>query len=126
MRRVVADAGAILSWFAPGGDHRALRSEYEEGVLVVVAPRTFLTDALAILASRDGWSAERLARAGAELDRLGLQLEDPPLDELARWLARGLDRSQASAAALATWLDLPLITDDAELRRIAVVLPPPT
>lgn len=123
MRRVVVDAGVILSWFGADSSHRSLRAEYEAGGVVIVAPRTIVADALAMLARRDGWTAERLARAGDELERLGLELADPPLEELARWMARGLDRSQAATAALAASLGLPLATGDADLRRVAAVLP---
>jgi predicted nucleic acid-binding protein len=125
MRRVVVDAGVLLTWFEPDGAHRALRAEYEAGTLTVVGPRHLVGDALGVLASREGLPAERLARVGSELHRLGLQLQDPLVSELAAWLAKGLPADKAAYPALASSLEVPLVTDDPELRRVAAGLLPP-
>jgi predicted nucleic acid-binding protein len=122
MRRVVLDAGALLTWFEPDGAHRAVRAEYEAGTLSVIGPRHLVGDTLGALASREGLPAERLARVGAELHRLGLQLQDPPVSELATWLAKGLPADRAAYPALASSLEVPLVTDDPELRRAAAGL----
>jgi len=122
MRRVVLDAGAFLTWFEPDGAHRALRAEYEAGNLTVIGPRHLAADALGMVASREGVPAERLARIGAELHRLGLQLQDPPVSELAAWLAKGLPAHIAAYPALASSLEVPLVTDDPELQRVAAGL----
>ena len=112
MRRVVLDASALLSWFGPSPSGRALRAEYEQGLLSVVAPPQLTADMLSSLA---GSPKERLLRVAAELDRLGFELREPPIDELASWLAQGLTARQAGYAALASSLDLPLVTGDPEL-----------
>jgi predicted nucleic acid-binding protein len=119
MRRVVADAGAVLGWFEPNGEHRSLRAEYEAGALTVVGPETLVADAMAKLARRGGWTDERLAAVAGELSRLGLQLQAPPLQDLAHWLTKGLSPSAAACAALAARLEVPLVTDDPDLRRAA-------
>ena len=118
MRRIVADAGALLGWFDAASPHRSLRTEYEAGTLAVIGPRGLVADALGILAER-GVPQELLARIGAELHRIGLQLQDPPVEELATWLAKGLAPGRAAYPALAASLEVPLVTDDPELRDIA-------
>lgn len=122
MRRVVVDAGVLLGWFDAGSPHRSLRAEYEAGTLAVVAPRGIIAEALGILASR-GVSSESLGRIGPELQRIGLQLQDPPMAALAEWLAKGLAPALAAYPALAASLEVPLVTDDAELRRVAPGIP---
>ncbi|MDQ3691936.1 MAG: hypothetical protein M3406_18255 [Chloroflexota bacterium] len=119
MRRVILDASALLTWFAADGAGGRLRSEYENGLLGVVAPHTLITDMLAELAATRNVPADRLVRIAAEVDRLGFEFREPPLDEVAAWLARDIDRQHASYAALASALDLPLITADPDLLRRA-------
>ena len=113
------DAGVLLAWFDPASPHRALRSEYEAGALAVIAPPELVADAMGALARRTGWPEERLATVGGELSRLGIQLQAPPLQDLAHWLAKGLAPSSAACAALAARLEVPLVTDDPDLRRAA-------
>jgi hypothetical protein len=119
VRRIVIDPAALLGWFGGGGPHRSLRAEYEAGALTVLAPRHLVADVLGELAARDEPAPDRLARIAGELERLGIQLQDPPLAELAGWLAQGLDPRRAAYAALAASLDVPLAAADADLRRIA-------
>ena len=118
MRRVVVDAGVLLGWFGAESPHRALRAEYEAGTLAVIGPRGLIADALGTLAVR-GAPSDRLGRIGAELQRIGLQLQDPPMEALATWLAKGLQSGRAAYPALAESLEIPLVTDDPELRRVA-------
>ena len=122
MRRVVADAGVILGWFEPEGDHRAMREEYEAGALTVIGPDTLVADAMADLARRGGWTDDRLAAVAGELSRLGFQLQAPLLQDLAHWMAKGLSPSSAACAALAARLEVPLVTDEADLQRVATGL----
>ena len=119
MRRIVIDPAALLSWFGGDGPHRSLRAEYEGGTLTVLAPRHLVADVLGELTARDAPAPDRLARIAGELQRLGIQLQDPPVAELAAWLAQGLDPRRAAYAALAASLDVPLAAADADLRRVA-------
>ena len=120
MRRVVVDASVVLAWFTSArGPARSLRAEYEQGLLILVAPRALPLEILEATARSTDWPASRLAKLAAELDRLGLELRDPPTSELARWLARGLGGADAAYAALASGLDIPLVTMDEELLRRA-------
>jgi predicted nucleic acid-binding protein len=88
----------------------------------VVAPRAIVADALGRLARRPGWTADRLERVAVELGRLGLELHEPPVADLARFVARGLPADRAAYPALAASLDLRLETDDDELRAAAAAL----
>jgi len=120
MRRAVVDSGVILGWFTGAtGPARSLRTEYERGELTIVAPRSLPLEIVGATARATGWPADRLAKLAAELDRLGLELRDPPSTELAAWLARGLGGQDAAYAALASALDLPLVTLDEQLLRTA-------
>ena len=120
MRRVVADSAIVLGWFTTAiGRARSLRAEYEQGTLTIIAPRSLPIEILEAAAEATRWPADRLAALATELDRLGLELRDPPSSELAGWLARGLSGADAAYAALASALDVPLVTTDPELLRTA-------
>lgn len=121
MRRVVVDDGVLLGWFDAGSPHRSLRAEYEAGTLSVIGPRGLIADVLGALTQR-GIPTERLGRIAADLQRIGLQLQDPPMPELATWLSKGLAPHRAAYPALAASLEIPLVTDDAELRRVAATV----
>ena len=118
MRRLVIDAHAFLGWFGPDSAARVLRREFEAGGLAVYAPSWFRVHVLE-LAAADDLTADQLKHLAAELDRLQFEIEDPPATELAAWLARGVDARHAQYAALAVALDLPLVTTDRELLRVA-------
>lgn len=122
MRRVVVDAGVLLGWFDAGSPHRSLRAEYEAGMVAVIGPRGLVAEALGTLAER-GVPPAALALIGAELQRIGLQLQDPPMESLAVWLANGLAAHRAAYPALAASLEIPLVTDDPELQRVATGIP---
>ena len=121
MRRVVLDAGALLGWFDADGPHRSLRAAYEAGTLTVIGPRTIVAEALGALAEQ-GVTPDVLALVGAELQRIGLHVQDPPVDGLAMWLGKGLAPHRAAYAALAASLEVPLVTDDPDLRRVAATV----
>lgn len=119
MQRVVVDAGTVLSWFDREGPGLEMRREYEAGAFAAVAPRRLHEDLLVQIARRTGWPADRLARIAAQLPHLGIQLQEPPLPVLARWLARGLDPEVAAYASLAESLDLRLAAHDPRLNATA-------
>ena len=119
MRRVILDSTALLTWFDRTDSPSRLRSEYEDGLLGVVAPRELTTQLLGLLAATRAMPADVLARIAAEIDRLGFETREPPVDEIAAWLERGLTAAHAPYAALASTLDLPLVTADPDLLRRA-------
>ena len=115
MKRLVVDAPVIASWFLSDGGAEHLRREYEAGALAVIGPTHLVQDTMAAIAERASPDTERLARVGSELRRLGFHSQAPPIDELARWIARGLPAHRAAYLALASHLDVPLATSDAAL-----------
>lgn len=122
MRRVVLHISAFLEWFDPKAPGRALRGEYESGVLSIVAPPIFGLQVLESVARQSGWDPDRLQQLAVELDRVGFEIRDAPSAEFAAWLARGLSGPNAAYAALASALELPLITNDPELLRAAATV----
>jgi predicted nucleic acid-binding protein len=120
VRRVVADSAIVLAWFTdPTGPARLIRREYEDGELTIVAPRSLPLEIIEAAARSTGWPVERLARLAAAVEQLAFEFRDPPSSELAAWLARGLGGPDAAYAALASALDIPLVTTDEELLRTA-------
>ena len=116
---MVLDAGSLLTWFEASASERGMRAEYEAGQLTVIAPRTIAADAIGLLAGRQGWDGPRLERAAVELGRLAIEVHDPPLAGLARWIAGGLAADRAAYPALAESLDVRLVTDDPRLGEVA-------
>ena len=119
MRHVVIEPAAFLGWFGADGPGRRLREQYEQGALIVTVPRVFALSVLEMAALRGTWSADRLQRLASEIQHVGFELRDPPSAELSAWLARPLNGSQAAHAALASALDLRLVTADPSLLREA-------
>jgi predicted nucleic acid-binding protein len=112
VKRLVVDAPVLASWFWSDGNAAHLRGEYEAGALVVLGPAQLLEDTLAAIAEPSSADAESLARIGSELRRLGLQLQRPPIGELARWIARGVPAHRAAYLAVGSHLDVPFATND--------------
>lgn len=117
MRRVVVDAATVLSWFDGSGSDQ--RRGYEAGEFAAFAPRRIHADLLVEIARRTEASPTQLERVAAELPRIGLLVQDPPLGLLAGWVARGLDAALAPYAALAEHLDVRLDAGDPTLRERA-------
>lgn len=114
MRRIVLHPSAFVAWFEPPDGGPSSRRDFEAGMLEVVVPPAFTTDLLATTAAQ-GWTTERMTRLAAQVDRLGFESAAPSAAELAPWLARGLDASQAAYAAVAAARELPVSTDDQSL-----------
>jgi predicted nucleic acid-binding protein len=124
VKRLVLDTSVVLKWFTVDGERnveaaRALRAEFQAGTLVVIAPRLLLDEILAAVASTTRWPAEKLVRLATELERVGFEVRDPPASAVAEWVAAGLSPSEAAFAAVASTLDVPLVTDDERLARSA-------
>lgn len=124
MRRVILHAPAFLDWFGADPAARALRAEYEQGLVAVVVPRIFALQVLESAARRSGWASGRLQQLAGALERVGFEQRDPPPVDLAAWLARGLSGPDAAYAALASALDLPLVTNDPQLLGTVAVATP--
>lgn len=130
MREVVLDASVVLKWFRSEGERhvdeaRTLRAAYEAGELVVFAPSLLELEILNVAGRR--WRLEKdalVALAGA-LEELGFELLEPPLEGVARWIARGLTAYDAAYVATAESAAVKLVSDDEiVLERAAAVAEP--
>lgn len=117
MRRLVVGAEVIASWFATG--ERTFLDEYRAGLLHIYAPPTARQELINRLVARNLRNAEGIISA---VDRIGLELIEPPAEGVGRWMRRGLRVDAASYAALAESLEAPLVTRDPELRAAAAPL----
>jgi predicted nucleic acid-binding protein len=124
MREVVLDASVVLKWFHGQGERgseaaQELRDQFEAGDLHVVAPPLLWLEILNVAARRWGWGGVQLEELAAALPELGFELIDPKLSEVAEWSARGLTAYDAAYVAAAEAAGVPLVTDDAEICRVA-------
>jgi predicted nucleic acid-binding protein len=124
MREVVLDASVVLKWFHKEGESggeaaQRLRDQFEAGDLHVVAPPLLWLEILNVAARRWRWGQVQLEDLAASLPELGFELIDPKLSEVAEWAARGLTAYDAAYVATAEAAGVPLVTDDAEICRVA-------
>jgi predicted nucleic acid-binding protein len=124
LREVVLDASVVLKWFHREGEAnvaaaRRLRKDFEAGELRVVAPPLLWLEILNVAARRWRWSSSQLDRLAASLPGLGFEEVEPELEGVAEWAAQGLTAYDAAYVATAEEAGIPLITDDAEICRIA-------
>jgi predicted nucleic acid-binding protein len=124
MRECVLDASVILLWFTgsrgPGAaSARKLRAEFERGELAILAPPLLPLEILNVSGRRWGWDGEALQGLAQALDDLALELVQPDLPSVARWVAEGLTASDAAYVAVADEASIPLLTSDTEILRVA-------
>jgi predicted nucleic acid-binding protein len=120
----VLDASVVLKWFHSEGEEnveaaRRLREHFEAGELRALAPPLLWLEVLNIAARRWRWTEKQLEQLAASLPELGFELLEPELPDIARWTARGLTAYDAAYVALAEQTGVELITDDAEIVRLA-------
>src|SRR5712691_9651354 len=106
MRECVLDASVILLWFSRSREARAvaarrLRAEFEGGDLAILAPPLLPLEILNVCGRRWGWDGEALQELAGALDDLALELVQPDLSSVARWVAEGLTAYDAAYVALA-------------------------
>jgi predicted nucleic acid-binding protein len=124
LREAVLDASVVLKWFHQEGEANAnaarkLRRDFEAGELRVLAPPLLWLEIINVAARRWRWSASQLDRLACSLPELGFEEIEPELDGVAEWAARGLTAYDAAYVAAAEEAGVPLITDDAEICRVA-------
>lgn len=117
MSELVLDASVVLKWFRGAGERhvdeaRAIRAAYEEGALVVWAPPLLQLEILNVAGRRWELGEDALVALAAALDDLGFELLEPPLEDVARWIARGLTAYDAAYLAVAEAASVELVTDD--------------
>ncbi len=120
MTEAVLDASVVLKWFRKTGEHgvsaaRALRTEFEAGRARVFAPPLLFLEILNIAGRRWRLPAPQLDRLASTLPKLGLQLVEPDLLIVARWVNHGLTAYDGAYLAVAEQTGVALITDDREI-----------
>jgi predicted nucleic acid-binding protein len=126
LREAVLDASVVLKWFHRGGEVHAeaagaLRGDFEAGELKVIAPPLLWLEIINVAARRWGWDSSQLEALAASLSELGFELVEPEPEAIARWAGRGL----TAYVAVAEETGAPVITDDAQICRLAKGLSEP-
>jgi predicted nucleic acid-binding protein len=130
LREVVLDASVVLKWFHREGEVHAgaagaLRGNFEAGELRVIAPPLLWLEIINVAARRWRWDAPQLEALAASLLELGFELVEPEPETIARWAGRGLTAYDAAYVAVAEETGAPVITDDAQICRLATGLSEP-
>ena len=123
MSEVVLDASVVLKWFATeqlgSSEARKLRNDYEAGRLSVVVPALLLLELVNVAGRRWGWDEDALLELAQALGDLSFEVDEPELQLVASWVARGLTAYDAAYVALAVERDLSLVTDDETIIELA-------
>jgi predicted nucleic acid-binding protein len=120
----VLDASVVLKWFRSDGERhldpaRSLRASFEAGRLIVLAPPLLRLEIVNVAGRRWRWGEDALVDLAVALDDLGFEFEEPELTRVASWTARGLTAYDAAYVALAEAREVPLVTDDDLVVRVA-------
>jgi predicted nucleic acid-binding protein len=120
----VLDASVVLKWFRSDGERhldpaRSLRASFEAGRLIVLAPPLLRLEIVNVAGRRWRWGEDALVDLAVALDDLGFDFEEPELTRVASWTARGLTAYDAAYVALAEAREVPLVTDDDLVVRVA-------
>ena len=123
MSEAVLDASVVLKWFATeqrgSSEARKLRNDYEAGRLSVVVPALLFLELVNVAGRRWGWDEEALLELAQALGDLSFEVDEPELQLVASWVARGLTAYDAAYVALAEERDLALVTDDETIIELA-------
>jgi predicted nucleic acid-binding protein len=130
LREAVLDASVVLKWFNRGDEVHAeaagaLREAFEAGELRVIAPPLLWLEIINVAARRWHWESSQLQALAASLSELGFELVEPEPEAIARWAGRGLTAYDAAYVAVAEDTGVPVITDDAQIYRLATGLSEP-
>jgi len=130
LREAVLDASVVLKWFHREGEVHAeaageLRGDFEAGELRVIAPPLLWLEIINVAARRWRWDSSQLEALAASLSELDFELVEPEPEAIARWAGRGLTAYDAAYVAVAEETGAPVITDDAQICRLATALSEP-
>lgn len=117
MTELVLDASVLVKWFRRQGEGDldvalAIRSAFQEGALLLFAPRLLNLELINLAGRRWRWDEDRLRGLASALSLLNLQLVEPELDRVATWTGRGLTAYDAAYVAVAEAGGMHLITAD--------------
>jgi predicted nucleic acid-binding protein len=118
---IVLDASVLGPWFWSTSDptRDALLRDFQAGRLVVHVPRSLFLEVLNVTGRQLRWKEGLLEELVDRMQRSRLQVEDPELSLVARWVSRGLTAYDASYVALAVQLGVPLVTVDRAILDVA-------
>jgi predicted nucleic acid-binding protein len=124
VRELVLDASVVLKWFHSEGEPnveaaRVLRLAYEAGELLVFAPALLYLEILNVAGRRWRLDEKALFALVDALETFGFEILEPPLERIARWVARGLTAYDAAYVALAESAGVMLVSDDAVILELA-------
>lgn len=124
MNEAVLDASVVIKWFHREGEShveaaRALRTQFEDGVLEVQAPTLLWLEILNVAARRWRSTQAKLEQLANSLTRLDFEMKDPDITAVARWTGQGLTAHDAAYVALAEQAGVHLVTDDEQILRVA-------
>ncbi len=118
------DASVVVKWFAANGERNAAQADavrlaWQSGSVSVVAPALLSLEVLNVAARKWKFGAAQLDVVAETIEDLGFELLAPVLTDVARWAAVGLSAYDAAYVAVAEAERVHLITDDAEIVRLA-------
>ena len=130
MTELVLDASVLVKWFRKQGEQQleealAIRSAFEEGRLLLLAPPLVQLELLNLAGRRWNWAEDRLRALARLLKQLEIRLVEPELERVAVWTARGLTAYDAAYVAVAEAAGSPLVTSDELILRIAAAVAQP-
>ena len=130
MIELVLDASVLVKWFRKQGEQHleealAIRSAFEEGRLLLLAPPLVQLELLNLAGRRWNWAEDRLRALARLLKQLEIRLVEPELERVAVWTARGLTAYDAAYVAVAEAAGSPLVTSDELILRIAAAVAQP-
>ena len=117
MIEAVVDASVVIKWWRTDGETdleeaRELRAAFEIGELSVIVPRLLFVEILNAFGRRWGWPEQALHDLARALDASRFDVDEPDLESIARWVARGLTAYDASYVAVAETRGVDLVTAD--------------
>ena len=124
MTEYVLDASVLVKWFKHDGESHVneallLRQRYQAGALALASTPLLLWELVNAAARRWGWSAGDVGQFAAQLAALNLALGVPRLERVVAWTNAGLTAYDATYVARAEELGTVVVSDDAEMVRIA-------
>jgi predicted nucleic acid-binding protein len=121
---VVVDASVVAKLFAPGDERHldqaaALGDAVAGGRLRCRAPQLLMLEVLNVAARKWLLGEPALRVLVASIEDLGIELVAAEHGRVAAWASRGLSAYDAAYVAVAEAADLPLVTDDDQIARMA-------
>lgn len=82
-------------------------------------PQLLFLEILNVAGRRWAWPREELFELVRALIAMAFEIGESPLVGIGDWMSRGLTAYDAAYVALAERLDIPLVTDDEQILRVA-------